>query len=195
MTNQSRMRFLMFVSTQLFQIKQSYGANAPDYWQGVRCPVNQDFSPFITYFNPRMFKNSETGQHTLFGVDATLNLGNKELRLRMIEQNPDKRYPNGNLKKFANLARQGSQIVWVINQDGGFLGRVQDGKWHFSKERAYTEVAPTPTTMPEPTSYDPPPAFGGDSETVVEPMVEFSAEELALAYEEEAPEWLEGLDI
>ena len=91
-----------------------------------------------------MFKDSTTGLLILRGFEVSLNIGKEyadglaaPLNLRFIEQNPNKLDDNGNLKTFANLARQGHKIVWVINKDipNGFLGRVQDGQWEKSRQR------------------------------------------------------------
>jgi len=78
--------------------------------------------------NGRWFKNSVTGQRTLRGFDFVAVDGNKEIPLRMIEQNPNKN------SRYAEMAKVGSKIAWVIRQDleNGFIGRVQDGQWYKS---------------------------------------------------------------
>lgn len=91
----------------------------------------------------RWFTNSETGQMTIRGFDIDINDGVKILKLRFMEQNPDKTDGRGQLKWTANLARKGHRMMWVIDrvkQVDGFLGRLQDGEWIPSQERAYTTV-------------------------------------------------------
>jgi len=79
-------------------------------------------------FNGRWFVNG-----LLRGFDISCNLGDRVINLRCLEQNPNKTDNYGNLKKYANLARQGNQIMWVIDKTSNtFLGRMQNGEWHAS---------------------------------------------------------------
>lgn len=71
----------------------------------------------------RWFKES------LRGFDVDINTGIKTIQIRCVEQNPNKMDAKGNLKWTANLARQGHKIMWVIDRNGGFLGRMQDDEW------------------------------------------------------------------
>ena len=101
--------------------------------------------------NGRWFKNSATGLSTLRGFDIDIQTDNKILQLRFLEQNPDKTDVAGNLKVMANAARRGSKILWLINrkvQINGFLGRVQDGVFHASQDRAVVPVAAAQVVQP-----------------------------------------------
>lgn len=94
--------------------------------------------------NGRWFKDSTTGQETIRGFDVDLQTDGKILQLRFLEQNPNKVDDNGNLKPMANAARRGSKIMWLINrktQVDSFLGRVQDGRFFPSQDRAIVSVA------------------------------------------------------
>lgn len=136
MNNKERMALLMNVFNTVFSSK---AANTDI----TRVIVT---SPFLAggQKNGRWFKDSTTGQPTLRGFDLDINLGDRVIMIRCLEQNPNKRDFNGNLKPLANMARQGHQIMWVIDrkvQSGGFLGRIQDGQWIPSEQRAYTQVS------------------------------------------------------
>jgi hypothetical protein len=90
----------------------------------------------------RSFKN-QWGNRPLRGYDIDLLVDGKVVRLRFIEQNPDKKDGMGNFSTYAQLARQGHRIVWVINRDTDeWPGRVQDGKWIPSQARAYSTSKP-----------------------------------------------------
>ncbi len=87
---------------------------------------------------------------TLYGVDFDIAEPNGKMLIRVIEQNPNKTDAAGNRKYHANLAVQGHQIAWVIDRskkEGGFLGRIQDGEWIPSAERA---TQPVNTKLPAP---------------------------------------------
>ncbi len=88
----------------------------------------------------RWFRDSTTGEQSLRGFDFDVIDNGRILNLRILEQNPNKRDFAGNVKHFANLARQGHQICWVIDRNGSFLGRVHNGQWHFSQPRATMPV-------------------------------------------------------
>lgn len=98
-----------------------------------------------------MFKDSSTGEPTIRGFDIDLQDGNKILQLRFIEQNPNKRYPDGNLKPMAIAARNGSKIMWVIDRaakTNNFLGRMQDGVWKKSNMQAVQKVSKAQNAAP-----------------------------------------------
>lgn len=151
MTNQARMEFIMDVYRLIF----SLNPNDPGLHQSIQgVQIDQKWTPWLLFFQGRMFKDSTTGLMSIRGFDVSLNIGNTAngiiapLNLRFIEQNPNKLDNNGNLKTFANLARQGHKIVWVINKDipNGFLGRVQDDQWIKSDKRPVNTINTTQTT-------------------------------------------------
>lgn len=137
MTNEQRMELLKLVFRAIFQSKIQ----------------NTDITTTVLTtntgkFTGRWFKDSSTGQHTLRGFDFDCNLGDRILSLRCIEQNPNKVDNFGNLGQYAVLARQGSQIMWVINSTANkFLGRIQNGEWIASF---------VPATTPAPNNYNTP---------------------------------------
>jgi len=116
MTNEQRMSFLRFIANTIFQSKA----------------MNTDITKITLTTNTgnwpgRMFNGG------LRGYDFSLNLGDRTINLRCLEQNPNKTDNFGNLKKYAILARQGHQIMWVIdNKNNVFLGRLQNNVWHAS---------------------------------------------------------------
>lgn len=62
-------------------------------------------------------------------VVHNFNIGNTVMRLKFLEQNPNK--PGS---KYAQMALNGDKIVWVISpgengQQDYWLGRVHNGKW------------------------------------------------------------------
>lgn len=127
MTNQERMGLLKTVFGLIFQSKLA----------------NTDITTVKVQTNTgvwagRWFKDSSTGQQTLRGFDFTCNLGDRIISLRCLEQNPNKMDNFGNLKKFALLAREGHQIMWVIDRNGSFLGHLFDGDWKPSWQPATT---------------------------------------------------------
>lgn len=146
MSNQARMEFIMDVYRLIF----SLNPNDPGLHQSIQgVQMDSKWAPWLLSFQGRMFKDSTTGLMCIRGFDASLNIGKvypdglaAPLNLRFIEQNPNKLDHNGNLKTFANLARQGHKIMWVINKDiaNGFLGRVQDGQWEKSRQRPINPV-------------------------------------------------------
>ena len=128
MTNEQRMSFLRFIANTIFQSKA----------------MNTDITQILLVTNTgrwpgRMFNGG------LRGYDFTLNLGDRIISLRCLEQNPNKTDNFGNLKKYAILARQGIKIMWVIEtKNNKFLGRLQDNVWHASFVPATTPVSATP---------------------------------------------------
>jgi hypothetical protein len=104
--------------------------------------------------NPLLVNGIVTGRWfvngTLRGFDFDVNINGKILQLRILEQNPNKRDMAGNLSHYANLAQQGHKICWLIDKNGSFLGRVQNGEWHFSQPRATT-----PAQYNQPNTYQP----------------------------------------
>lgn len=123
--------FLIHIAKGIFAGK-SY--NIP-MWEKMSAPPA--FASRIVKWNPRTFVNG-----TLRGVDLdVVNDQGVVRQLRILEQNPHKTNPDGSLKLYAQQARNGSQICWVIDravQQGGFLGRIQDGVWYPSQDRAYS---------------------------------------------------------
>ena len=150
MTNQARMEFIMDV----YRLTFSLNPNDPGLHQSIQgVQIDQKWTPWLLHFQGRMFKDSTTGLMTIRGFDVSLDIGNTvngvlaPLNLRFIEQNPNKLDNFGNLKTFANLARQGHKIMWVINKDvpNGFLGRVQNDQWFKSNQRPVNTVSTTQT--------------------------------------------------
>ena len=141
MSNQARMEFIMDVYRLIF----SLNPNDPGLHQSIQgIQMDPKWAPWLLSFQGRMFNDATTKLMIIRGFDASLNIGKAyadglvaPLNLRFIEQNPNKVDNNGNLKTFANLARQGHKIMWVINKDipEGFLGRIQDGQWEKSRQR------------------------------------------------------------
>jgi hypothetical protein len=126
MTNEQKMQLLRFIAGTIFQSKAQ----------------NTDITqiPLITNtgrWPGRMFKGD------LRGFDFSLNLGDRIINLRCLEQNPNKTDNFGNLKKYAILARQGHKIMWVIDtKNNTFLGRLQDNVWYASFVTATTPAVP-----------------------------------------------------
>lgn len=142
MTNQAKMEFIMWIYRLIF----SLNTNDPGLQQSIQ-GIQPDpiWAGWILSFKGRCFKNSATGFLNLRGFDVSLNIGKinpdgtiQPLNLRFLEQNPDKLDNAGNLKPTAILARQGHQLMWIIQRDvqNGFLGKVMDGKWEASTPRA-----------------------------------------------------------
>lgn len=103
----------------------------------------------------RWFKDSATGQLSLRGFDLDIQLSpGKVIQLRMIEQNPNKVDSMGNLKPMAAAARAGVKVMWVIDRNGGFLSKVQDGRVEKMNQPAYSKnksaVAPASTPSAQP---------------------------------------------
>ena len=143
MNNLEKILFLQEMARGIYNSKKMM----PDsLWPETKVP--EKWNKYITKWNPRLFKNSETGQPTLRGIDVDLNIDEvNTIKLRLLEQNPDKKDYAGNLKTLANLARQGHQIMWIIDRTvktNGFIGRIQDGEWIPNQDRAYTKTPVTP---------------------------------------------------
>lgn len=155
MTNQARMEFIMDVYRLIF----SLNPNDPGLHQSIQgVQIDQKWTPWLLFFQGRMFKDQSTGILCIRGFDASLNIDKVSpagtvvpLNLRFIEQNPNKLDHNGNLKTFANLARQGHKIMWVINKDveNGFLGRVQNDQWIKSQKRPVYPAGTIQTQQPQ----------------------------------------------
>ena len=152
MNNVEKMQFIRMVADALFTAKAS---NLNMLGIIIQHPNIVDSTGLTTgKAQGRWFKNAETGQQTIRGFDVNLNVNDRVLSLRFMEQNPDKTDGRGNLKWTAALARKGHKMMWVVNrsvQVGGFLGRLQDGEWIPSQERAYTpannQAAPARSAM------------------------------------------------
>lgn len=130
MTNQERMALLMQVFNAIFTSKA----------QGTDITTVVIQSPHIvqTQWNKGQGRWFVKGQ--LRGFDLDLNLGDRVIQIRCIEQNPFKTDHLGNLKPFSLLAQQGHKIMWVINRNGDFMGRIQGGQWYASQDRATSPV-------------------------------------------------------
>lgn len=86
-------------------------------------------------------------------------------RLRLLEQNPNKEYAPGQLSDSAKLARQGVQVVWLIDRDSKtnpYLGGFKNGEWTPSRIpgpqkkgplTAQTETKKSGDSIPENTDY------------------------------------------
>lgn len=127
MTPQEQMILLITAAQQLF-------AAAPQ-------PLRTD----VGLFYRQVFKNSKL---RYFDFEIGAGAG-KKIKLRLVEQNPNKEYSPGQLSKYAALARQGHLIAWLIDRTNNtYLGSMQNGAWEPSQPRAYTKPATTTTTAP-----------------------------------------------
>lgn len=113
MTNEEKMMLLKLIFNSLFQSKQQ----------------NTDITKVMMTTNMGNFMGRWYSNNTLRGFDLSINLGNRIIDIRCVEQNPNKTDAKGNLKWTANLAQQGHKLMWVIDRNGGFLGRMQDEEW------------------------------------------------------------------
>lgn len=119
-------------------------------WSQVTKPTG--YEQFITKWEPRTFVNG-----TLRGIDFDVRLPNGTIKhLRMLEQNPNKQHENGTFTSFAQQARDGSRICWIIDRSiqSGFLGRVQDGVFYPSQEPAYGTKTVQAVQTSQPVSQD-----------------------------------------
>jgi hypothetical protein len=84
---------------------------------------------------------------TIPAMEVTIDCGYEQfINLKIIAQNPHKRNASGMLSRYAAMARKGSRICWVIDEDtNNFLGRVQDGEWIASSQQKPTTK---PITLP-----------------------------------------------
>ena len=126
MTNEQRMNLLRTIFRAIFQSKA----------------MNSDITQVKIQTNTGQWAGRWFVNGLLRGFDFSCNLGDRVIVLRCLEQNPNKTDNFGNLKKFANLARQGHQIMWVINRnDNTWLGRMHNGEWHASFQPATAPAA------------------------------------------------------
>ena len=97
---------------------------------------------FVT--NAGTFKGRTFVGAKIRGIDFAVTEDNGTVvRIRAIEQNPNKRDDLGMLKPNALLAQQGHEITWFIRTDTGkdvWLGKVMDGQWQPSQTRAVEKV-------------------------------------------------------
>ena len=149
MTNQEKMDILMGIYNVLFQSKQA----------------NTDITKVGVITNMGKFPGRWFVGQSLRGFDVDINTGDKIVEIRCIEQNPNKTDNLGNLKKHANLARQGHKIMWIINRQGGWLGCLQDGIWVPSFDPA---TKPAAINMTETAGSPQPPAQSAYPEDVPE---------------------------
>lgn len=133
MTNKEKMDILLGIYNVLFQSKQS----------------NTDITKVGVITNMGKFPGRWFVGQSLRGFDVDINTGDKIVEIRCIEQNPNKTDNLGNLKKHANLARQGHKIMWVINRQGGWLGCLQDSIWIPSFDPATKPAAVNYTNITE----------------------------------------------
>lgn len=129
MTNEQSMNLLRTVFGAIFQSKAA----------------NTDITQTILITNTGEFTGRWFVNGLLRGFDFTCNLGDRIIGVRCLEQNPNKTDNNGNLKKYANLARQGHQIMWVIDTKSNpnkWLGHMMDNVWHASFQPATTPATP-----------------------------------------------------
>lgn len=135
MTNEQRINFLKMISTLIFSSKE------------MNTEITQvSFTTTSGTWPGRWYVNN-----TLRGFDFELNLDNRTISLRCVEQNPNKTDNNGNLKKYAILAQQGHKIMWVIdNKNNRFLGRIHNDVWHASFVPATQPVVGTPNAYDSP---------------------------------------------
>jgi len=155
MSNQAKTELIMSMYRLIFGLDR----NDPGLVNSIHAvQLGVEWEPWMIACGGRLFKDSTTGIASLRGFDISLNLDRVgpngviiPLNLRFLEQNPNKVDANGNLKMYANLARQGHQIMWVIDKDkeNGFLGRIQDGQWYKSEQFA-TRPAQTQTSTSTP---------------------------------------------
>lgn len=95
--------------------------------------------------------NNKWGQTPIRGFDINIRTDEGIVKLRFLEQNPDKKDGMGNLTTYAQMARQGHKIVWVLRidtQPNEWLGRIQDGEWIQNQIRAYTTSQASKTANP-----------------------------------------------
>lgn len=128
MTNQERMTLIKAVYNLIFTCKPQ------PFQQWQLAPKPAGYESLITVWGPRAFVNG-----TVRGVDLDVNDNGKILQLRFMEQNPNKRDQQGNLKENSIRANNGEFIMWVVDRkpNGGFLGSIQNGNWIASQMRAY----------------------------------------------------------
>lgn len=139
MTNEQRMAFLMHLESLIFASK---AANT----NMMQVRIDPRWAPFIAMGGAGRY----FGQG-LRGFDVSLRLDGRVRTFRVLEQNPQKRDKSGfNFSQYAVLAQQGHKIVWIIDttiQPNTFLGRIQDGQFVPSAQRATYTAAPQPTTQ------------------------------------------------
>ncbi len=132
MTNTERMAFIMTVHNAIFASKEQN--------TNIETVVISNPAIVPTQYSKGQGRTFVNG--TIRGFDISLNVGNKVIPLRFMEQNPNKTLDGVTLTKYAILARRGHKIMWVIDQNSSFLGRIQDGQWHASEQRAYSPTPP-----------------------------------------------------
>lgn len=128
MTNAEKMEMLMVAFTKIFLSKTK----------------GTDITKETIVTNTGTFAGRSFVDGLLRGFDFTANVGDRIVELRCLEQNPNKTDQFGNLKKFALLARQGHQIMWIIDRKvNKWLGRIMDGQW----EATFTPATTPASTM------------------------------------------------
>jgi len=153
MTNAQKMEMLQMVFTKIFLSKLK-GTN-----------ITQE----VIVTNTGTFTGRGFVNDTLRGFDFTANVGDRVVELRCLEQNPNKTDQFGNLKKFALLARQGHQIMWVIDRKTNkWLGRIMDGEW---------KATFTPATTPA-NSYQPAATAGAGHPAASQTEIPIEVDEL-----------------
>jgi hypothetical protein len=185
MTNEQKMNILKMVFSALFQSKAS----------------NSNITQTIVTTNMGQFPGRWFSDNTLRGFDLSINLGARIIDIRCVEQNPNKTDAKGNLKWTANLAQQGHKLMWVIDRNGGFLGRMQDGDWIPGFEPATQPANYQQQNLPQPDVPEIPgqPSYGQDLANSIVPeelpeipnaadIPEYVLQSVA-EMEEEPPDW------
>lgn len=150
MTNEEKMGLLKQIHSTLFASKH----------EGTDITKVLVMNPYIA--NTQVF--GQWFKESLRGFDVDIHTGTKEIQIRCVEQNPNKMDDKGNLKWTANLARQGHKIMWVIDRNGGFLGRMQDEEWIPGFEPATQPASYQQQNLPQPDVPEIPgqPSYGQD---------------------------------
>ena len=135
----SKIAFLVMVSHHIL---------APPYGAAPALIVHPNTANATHTATSRTF-NNKFGFHKLRGCDIDIRTDEGIVKLRFIEQNPDKKDGMGNFTTYAQMARQGHKIVWVINRGiDEWIGRVQDGKWIPNQIHAYRTAQASATPNP-----------------------------------------------
>jgi hypothetical protein len=118
---------------------------------------NTDITQVVLYTNTGTWSGRLFSNNTLRGFDFSLDLGDRKIQLRCLEQNPNKTDNYGNLKTFANLAQKGHKIMWVIDTvNNNFLGRIHNGEWHANTQPAIQPIQPDTAATYKTATYNAP---------------------------------------
>jgi hypothetical protein len=175
MNNEQKMALITYIYNMIFGTPHA---------QWRQAPLPPQFAAFITSWVPQIW-----AQGAVRAVVVGINVGNRVLNLKFLEQNPNKLDSAGNLKDTSNRARRGERIMWVIdaNQENGFLGSMQNDQWVPSQDKAYQPVAPNTQVA----------AAGGVPSTInnvpIVPGTINTAEYVVSSFSNEEPEFDPGL--